>query len=109
METLLFCSSRLEGPWKLHPSNPVSLSVKNSRSAGQLFWKDGRLYRPTQDCSVCYGYAVVVNEVTKLTPTEFEERMVSYIPPTWSANLLGTHTWNENSAFQVVDGIRYAQ
>lgn len=107
METVLFSATRLEGPWSLHPCNPVSTSVRNSRSAGQLFWRDGRLFRPTQDCSVRYGYAVAVTEVTKLTPSEFEERQVSYVPPSWRPDLLGTHTWNESSRFQVLDGKRF--
>jgi hypothetical protein len=109
LETLLFSATRLEGPWKLHPRNPVSSSVRSCRSAGHLFWKDGRLFRPTQDCSVRYGYGIALNEVTRLTPDEFEERPVSHIPPTWMRGLLGTHTWNEDSAFQVVDGIRFSQ
>jgi hypothetical protein len=108
METLLFSATRLEGPWSLHPSNPASTSVKNCRSAGQLFWRKGRLFRPTQDCSVRYGYAITVNEITKLTPSEFEEHPVSYLPPSWKPQLLGTHTWNESSVFQVIDGSRYA-
>jgi hypothetical protein len=106
METLLFSASRLEGPWTLHPMNPVSTSVKNSRSAGHLFWRDGRLFRVTQDCSVRYGYAMTVNEVTRLTPTEFSEHRVSYLAPHWAPGLLGTHTWNESNEWQVVDWIR---
>jgi hypothetical protein len=106
MEGLLFWADRLDGPWKLHPASPVSISVRNSRSAGNLFWKDGRLFRPLQDCSVRYGYAIQVNEVTRLTPNEFEEHKVAYIPPSWRPNLFGTHTWNENPKFQVIDGIR---
>jgi hypothetical protein len=106
METLLFSAARLEGPWSLHPRNPVSTSVRSCRSAGLLFWRNGRLYRPTQDCSVRYGYAIAVNEVTKLTPAEFEERIVCRIPPSWAAGLLGTHTWNESSQWQVIDGRR---
>ena len=80
--------------------------MRNSRSAGNLFWRNGRLYRPTQDCSVRYGYAIQVNEVTRLTPTEFEERPVNWIPPAWNPGLLGTHTWNESSRLEVLDGIR---
>ncbi len=106
METLLFTAPRLHGPWSLHPCNPVSTSVRSCRSAGHLFWRNGRLFRPTQDCSIRYGYAITVNEVTRLTPHEFEERRVSYVPPLWGRELLGTHTWNESSRFQVLDGIR---
>jgi hypothetical protein len=109
METFLFTAPRLEGPWTLHPCNPVSTSVRSCRSAGHLFWREGRLYRPTQDCGVRYGYAMTVNEVTKLTPHEFEERAVSSVPPNWRPQLLGTHTWNESAAYQVIDGIRYSK
>jgi hypothetical protein len=109
METLLFSATRLEGPWKLHPRNPVSTSVRSSRSAGQLFWRDGRLFRPTQDCSVRYGYAIALNEVTRLTSHEFEERSVSWVPPAWHPGLLGTHTWNESDRLQVLDGQRFVR
>jgi hypothetical protein len=107
LETLLFWADRLDGAWNLHPCSPISLSVRNSRSAGNLFWRNGRLYRPTQDCSGRYGYAIRVNEVVRLTPLEFEERKVNWIPPAWSPGLLGTHTWNESSRLQVLDGIRW--
>jgi len=107
METLLFWAERLDGAWNLHPCSPISSSVKNSRSAGSLFWKNGRLFRPTQDCSVRYGYGIQVNEVTRLTPSEFAERGIGHIKPSWMPGLLGTHTWNENSKFQVLDGIRF--
>jgi hypothetical protein len=105
METLLFWSDRLDGRWHLHPCNPISGSVRNSRSAGNLFWKNGALFRPTQDCSVRYGYAIQVNEIVRLTPTAFEERSVHWMSPSWMAGLTGTHTWNESSRWQVVDGI----
>jgi len=108
LETLLFSSGSLGGPWTLHPSSPVSGSVINSRSAGHLFWEGGRLFRPTQDCSVRYGYAMTVNEVTRLTPTDFEEHPVGRVLPAWMPGLLGTHTWNQSSAFQVIDGFRFS-
>jgi hypothetical protein len=105
METLLFWSDRLDGCWHLHPSSPVSGSVRNSRSAGNLFWRNGRLFRPTQDCSVRYGYAITLNEILRLTPAGFEERRVQWAPPAWMPGLLGTHTWNESSRWQVLDGL----
>ena len=109
METVLFWSRTIDGPWELHPASPVSCTVRNSRGAGKLFWRQGRLFRPTQDCSERYGFAINVNEVTRLTPTEFEERPVSYAAPGWSPRLLGTHTWNESATWQAVDGLRLAR
>ena len=82
MESLLFWSDRLDGIWRLHPCSPVSCSARNGRFAGNLFWRDGRVYRPTQDCSVRYGYAIQVNEIVRLTPAEFEERAVNWVAPT---------------------------
>ncbi len=106
MESLLFWSDRLDGNWRLHPASPISCSVRNSRGAGNLFRHGGRLFRPTQDCSVRYGYAMTVNEITRLTPTEFAERQVNWVGPSWAPGLLATHTWNQSSRFQVMDAIR---
>jgi len=103
LETFLFMAMRLEGPWTLHPASPVSSSVRNSRSAGKLFWQNGKLYRPTQDCSVRYGYGMSINEITAISPTRFEEKQVSHVRPDWKADLLATHTWNESPSFQVLD------
>jgi len=107
METFLFWADSLGGRWHLHPKSPISSSVKSSRSAGHLFYQNGRLLRPTQDCSVRYGYGVTINEVTRLTSTEFEERRVDFIGPSWRRGLLGTHTLNSSGLFEVVDGLRY--
>lgn len=106
-ETYLFWSDRLDGRWNLHPASPISSSVRNIRSAGHLFYRDGRLFRPTQDCSRRYGYGITVNEVLRLTPSEFEEQKVDWIGPFWGRGLLGTHTLNASDMIEVIDGIRY--
>jgi hypothetical protein len=107
METFLFWADSLGGRWHLHPKSPISSSVKSSRSAGHLFYQNGRLLRPTQDCSVRYGYGITINEVTRLSSTEFEERHVDFIGPSWRRGLLGTHTLNSSGLIEVVDGLRY--
>ncbi len=107
LETFLFVSDRLDGAWRLHRASPVSASVRSSRSAGRLFRQGGRLLRPTQDCTVRYGYAITMNEVRRLTATEFEERAVDRILPDWSRGLLGTHTLNAGGGIEVIDGLRY--
>jgi len=109
METILFTADRLDGPWTLHPASPVSRSVRSSRSAGSLLWKNGRLLRPTQDCSVCYGHAIDVKEVVQLTPNEYKERTVAWVPPVWCKGLVAAHTWNESAKYQVTDGLRWVK
>lgn len=107
LETMLFWSDSLDGGWRLHPKSPISTSVRNTRAAGHLFRHEGRLLRPTQDCSVRYGYGIVINEIKRLTPTAFEEQRVDYIGPTWRRGLVATHTLNSSDALEVIDGIRY--
>jgi hypothetical protein len=107
MQTLLFWSDRLDGKWKLHPQSPISCSAAHSRSAGAIVMNRGRLLRPTQDCSVRYGYAMVINEIVRITPTEFEERKVDEILPTWRPGLIATHTLNRSSKYEVIDGATY--
>ena len=109
METFLFWSEGLDKQWHLHPRSPISSSVMNSRSAGHVFRHGSRLLRPTQDCTVRYGYGMTINEITRLTPTEFEEHRVGFIGPHWRDGLLGTHTLNSTAGFEVIDGLRYQQ
>jgi hypothetical protein len=102
----LFYADRLDGRWHYHPANPVSSDARRARPAGSLFYRDGRLFRPAQDCSVRYGYAIVLNEVLKLSKTEYQERAAETIQPSWRPGLLGTHTINANERYEVIDGLR---
>jgi hypothetical protein len=102
-ECHLFLADRLEGPWRPHPRNPIRSDVRRSRPAGRLFRSDGRLYRPAQDCSVRYGYATVVHEVERMTPTDYREREVSRIVPGWRRDSVATHTLNHAGRFTVLD------
>jgi hypothetical protein len=106
LQTLLFWSDRLDGEWRLHPKSPISTSARGGRPAGAIMQSNGRLLRPAQDCSVRYGYAIVINAVSKLTPDEFAEEPVDVILPSWCPGLWGTHTLNHSGKFEVIDGVR---
>jgi hypothetical protein len=106
LECLLFYADRLDGRWRYHPANPISSDARRARPAGSLFYRGGRLFRPAQDCSVRYGYAIVLNEIVKLSKTEYEEREAETILPVWRPGLLGTHTFNANERYEVIDGLR---
>jgi hypothetical protein len=67
----------LKGPWKPHLRNPIKCDISSSRSAGNIIHREGKLYRPTQDCSRKYGESVVLNRIYKLTPNDFEETFES--------------------------------
>jgi hypothetical protein len=71
----------LLGPWTPHALNPLKTDVRSARPAGRPFIHQGTLYRPGQDGSRTYGGAVVLNRVSILSPTEFEETPAAYVPP----------------------------
>ncbi|MGO9567410.1 MAG: hypothetical protein ACLP5H_07720 [Desulfomonilaceae bacterium] len=97
------------GPWTPHRLNPVKSDVRSARPAGRLFYQDGDLYRPSQDCSVRMGGAIVMNRITRLTPDDFREEGVARIDPTWRKGMIGTHTINAVGALTVLDCFTYGR
>ena len=91
------------GPWTPHRRNPVKSDVRNARPAGRPFQQDGVWYRPAQDCSVRYGYALVVNRIDRLDEEEYRETPVSKLLPNWLPDMMGTHTINAAGGLTVVD------
>ena len=106
-ELHIFYAQTPFGPWTPHRRNPVKSDVRSARPAGRLFQRDGQWYRPSQDCSVRYGYGISINRITRLTPTEYDEVVVQHIAPDWATNLIGTHTLNATGRLTVVDGMRH--
>jgi hypothetical protein len=91
------------GPWKPHALNPVMSDVRSARPAGRLFWSNHVLYRPSQDSSQGYGYAMTMNRITRLTPTEYSEVPVGKILPNWDRKIRGVHTLNVVGDITVID------
>jgi hypothetical protein len=106
-EVSLFFADSIRGPWHSHPSNPVVSDVRSARPAGRPFVEEGVLYRPGQNCAVCYGQSMTINRVDVMTETEYRETPVTTIPPTWLPDSLGTHTLNSSENWVVTDGKRW--
>ena len=91
------------GGWIPHKMNPIKYSEPVARGAGKPFMADGKLYRPAQDCTRTYGGELLIKEITKLTPDEFEEKTVrkfsGHAPFAESY-----HTYNSCGAVSVIDG-----
>jgi hypothetical protein len=100
----LFYSSTLTGEWVAHPRNPISNDVRNSRGAGAIFRHNGKLFRPSQDCSQHYGYSMTFNEIVVLDRSDYEEKACTTINPTWSEGLTATHTYSRLGQLEVIDG-----
>jgi len=102
-ELHLFHADSPLGPWTPHRNNPIKSDVRSARPAGRIFEKHGQLYRPAQDCSNRYGYAVSINRILHLSPERYEEVEVDRIIPDWAPNVAGVHTFNQVGNMTVID------
>jgi hypothetical protein len=100
---LFYAEEPLTGSWTAHPQNPIVSDVKSARPAGGLFVKDGKLFRPSQDCSRIYGYGFDLNEIEILSETEYRERKVGSVRPDWDRKILATHTYANQRDLTVID------
>jgi hypothetical protein len=106
-ELFLFHSDSLLGnEWIPHRLNPIISDAGRARPAGAIIREGERLYRPSQDCSVRYGYAIRLNEITRLSSDEYEEREVVSLSPDGSGGIIGTHTYARAGGLTVIDGLR---
>jgi hypothetical protein len=104
VELFLFYSDDLfSTEWKPHPLNPVISDVTSARPAGKLFTRDGKVYRPSQDCSKWYGHGFNLNEVVCLNEKDYVEKKLSEVKPNWDPALSGTHTFTYTDDFIIID------
>jgi hypothetical protein len=112
----LFYADNLTGSWIEHPESPIILGDANiARPGGRVLIFDDRIIRYTQDCDPTYGNQVRAFEITKLTPTRYEEKEVSESPiltPSrtgWNAQKMhhiDPHQIGEDRWIAYVDGYR---
>ena len=103
-ELSIFMSDDLRGKWKPHPLNPVVSDVRHARPAGPIFEYEGRLIRPSQDCSERYGGAIVFREIETLSRSEYSERTAAVQRPDWLPNLIGCHHYSHTAGWEMTDG-----
>jgi hypothetical protein len=103
-ELFLFYSDELfTDHWQPHPMNPIVSDVKKARAAGRIFTRDGKLFRPSQNCSKSYGNGFDINEILVLSKTEYCEKRVRSVSPDWAQGVLGTHTYAYQNNLTVID------
>ena len=100
---LYYSDHPLTDQWKPHPKNPIVKDIQTARPAGRIFSRNGNLIRPSQDCSVRYGYALNFNRIITLTETEYEEVCEYSFKPPRFGKYIATHTWNEAGDLCVID------
>jgi hypothetical protein len=103
--SIFWADTPLSDKWTPHPLNPVVNDVRTARPAGHIFFQNGDLIRPSQDCSVRYGYALNFNRITKLSETEYEEVPEGRLEPPGGTNILATHTFNKVGEMTIIDAV----
>jgi hypothetical protein len=101
---LLFYADSLTGEWHFHPSNPISTDIRNNRGAGRIIRVGERLIRPSQSGCPIYGYSFSFHEITGLTETSYNERLISTTTPQRFKGLTGVHSYACLGDFEVIDG-----
>ena len=104
----LFYSRTLTGEWTSHPQNPIATDVRFSRGAGAIFKEQGKLFRPSQDCSGNYGRRCTLNEIVVLNEREYRERPRIAVVAEGIPGILGTHTYSRLAQLEVIDGYTLA-
>jgi asparagine synthase (glutamine-hydrolysing) len=102
--TWLLRSDRITGPWEFHPGGIVAGDVRSARGAGSVFADDGLLIRPSQDCSVSYGHALILNEILSLGGGPYRERTICRVDPGWLPQLEGVHSYSRAGGWEAIDG-----
>jgi len=100
---LFYADSLLSNNWTAHQQNPISTDRSCTRPAGDIFTYKNRIFRPAQDCTKHYGYAMKINEITSLNTDNYEECLEQYITPDWSKDMFSTHTINASESLTVID------
>ena len=103
---LFYSDDFLSDNWTPHPLNPVVTDVRNARPAGKIFLQEGKIYRPSQDCSGRYGNSFDINHILSLSETEYLEENITKVKPEWDNSLKGAHTFNFDSGFTIIDVYR---
>jgi hypothetical protein len=70
----------------------------HSRPAGNFFEQNGKIVRPVQDCVTRYGRAIHFRGAEPHSP------IFKTIEPSWYSGLTGTHTFNFDDKYLVLDG-----
>lgn len=100
---LFYSDSLLNDHWIAHKQNPIVTDKSSSRPAGELYMSENCIFRPAQNCTKHYGYAMNINKITTLNTNSYKECLEQSITPSWSKDMFSTHTINASEALTVID------
>lgn len=100
----IYYADDLFGPWRPHAQRPALVDRASARPAGHFVHRNGRLWRPVQDCTHGYGSALGLAEITELSPARFSQTVHHTVTPgpRWPGRKL--HTLNRCGRLELIDG-----
>ena len=104
----IYHSDNLKGPYSPHANNPVMIDCSKARPAGKIFEYQGKIIRPSQNSTIHYGQSITLEEIEKLSETEFLTKPFGAINPIEDSDYdKGIHTINSDGGITVFDGKRF--
>ena len=104
----IYHSENLKGPYLPHANNPVMIDCSKARPAGKIFEYKGKIIRPSQNSTIHYGQSITLEEIEKLSETEFITQPFGTIKPVEDCDYdKGIHTINSDGDITVFDGKRF--
>jgi hypothetical protein len=102
---VVYFADRLEGPWRPHPQNPITIDRAAARPGGAFIRADGEAFLPLQDGTECYGGGLGLARLGHL-----DRQSVAFAPPVpmrtgsdWPHPLI--HTYNAAGGLEVIDAL----
>ncbi len=99
----LFHATSLDGEFRPHRLNPVTVDVRAARPAGRMARQDGRIVRIAQNCRAGYGAGISIVRVDRLDEDDFRQTVTAELtaPAGWRAS--GLHTIDADAGFEAID------
>jgi len=91
--------------WISHKTNPIYIDINNSRNGG-IVYEDKKIYRVSQKPGFGhYGKEFNLNLIDEINETTFKELNICTVKPNFFKNINGTHHFNNNDEYCVIDFI----
>jgi hypothetical protein len=101
---LFWANDPLSDSWTPHPKNPVVRDIASARPAGAIITQGSELFRPAQDSTRRYGYALKFNRIMTLNEEDYAEQTVAVFNPD-GRRTRATHTFNQAGGLTVIDAV----
>ena len=103
-----YADSPLSDNWTPHPLNPLVRNLSCGRPGGRIHTDNqGRLLRPAQDCIKRYGYGLHLQQILKLTTTDYQEQTVwSGMASAMNTDWRAMHHLDRHQGMMVMDAQR---